>query len=281
MEHLTSRRQFIRTTAPALAAVGLAPAATALAQATPAFKPPVAVFSKIYQELRLDFEQSAEVTADAGLDGIDCAVRDGGEIPPAQAAEKMPLYAQALRRRGAAMLLMTTGIHDPRSSHAAEILRTGKALGVRYYRLGYWSHQPGRSSEVLLAEIASSLKDLAAMNRELGVCAVYQNHSAGQDRSRRAAGADLPELYEMVKDLDPDQVGVAFDLGHAILEHGGQWREHFERLKPHIRVAYVKDVRRGAGFVPFGRGEIGPTGFFRLLAAMNYRAPLSLHIVFS
>jgi sugar phosphate isomerase/epimerase len=245
-----------------------------------AFKPPVAIFSKVYQEVPLDFDQSAEVTAEAGLDGVDCTVRDGGEISPAAAAQQMPRYAEALRRRGTGLLLLTTGIRGVASPHAAEILRTAKALGVRYYRLGYWSHRPGRSAASLLAEIAPSLKDLAAMNRELGLCGVYQNHSAGEDRSRRTAGCDLAELYAMVKDLDPDQIGVAFDLGHAILEHGDQWREHFQRLKPHLRVAYVKDVRPGAGFVPFGQGEFGRSGFFHLLAGMHYRAPLSLHIEF-
>ena len=67
--------------------------------------PPVAVFSKLYQELKLNFEQSAEVTAEAGLDGIDCAVRDKGEIEPARAADEMPRYAEALgkhRREDAA-----------------------------------------------------------------------------------------------------------------------------------------------------------------------------------
>jgi sugar phosphate isomerase/epimerase len=272
-----TRRQFIRSTVPAAATLALAPVAAGRAWRAP----PVAVFSKVYQELKLDFEQSAQLTAEAGLDGIDCAARKGGEIEPERAAEQMPLYAEALRAHKAAMLLLTTGIISPASPHAEDILRAGKKQGVHYYRLGYWSHGPDRSADQLLAEVRARLKDLAAMNKELGVCGVYQNHSAGQDRSRRNAGCELTELWEMVKDLDPTQVGVAFDLGHAILEHGDAWREHFERLKPHIQVVYVKDVKRGVGFVPFGEGEFGRSGFFPLLAAMDYHAPLSLHVEFA
>jgi len=275
---LATRRRFIGTVVPAAAGFGRGAGAGGGALGGAGFAPPIAVFSKLYQELKLDFEQSAAVTAEAGLDGVDCAVRSGGEIEPERAGEQMPRYAEALRRRGVGMLLLTTGIVGVSSAHAGEVLRTGKGLGIRYYRLGYWSHRPGRPAEELLAEIHSSLKDLAEMNKELGVCGVYQNHSAGKDRSRRNAGCDLAELYEMVKDLAPEQVGVAFDLGHALLEHGERWREHFERLKPHIRVAYVKDVQRGSGFVPFGQGEFGRAGFFQLLARMNYRAPLSMHI---
>src|SRR5882724_3584433 len=51
---------------------------------------PIAVFSKIYQELKLDFEAAATVTADAGLDGVDCPVRAGGEILPERAADQLP-----------------------------------------------------------------------------------------------------------------------------------------------------------------------------------------------
>jgi sugar phosphate isomerase/epimerase len=81
-----------------------------------------------------------------------------------------------------------------------------------------------------------------------------------------------------VKDFDPRRIAVAFDLGHAIIVHGDAWRPRFEKLKPHIRVVYVKDVRRPAAFVPFGQGEFGSSGFFPMLAKMNYEAPLSMHV---
>ena len=275
-----TRRQFVHSTIRIATGMALSSAVADKCFGAGPLNPPVAVFSKVYQELKLDFEQAAEVTAEAGLDGINCPVRPGGEIAPEQAADQMPLYAEALRQHRVQMLLLTTGIQGVSSPHARDILSTGKRLGVRYFRLGYWSHQPDRPVELLLGEIRSSLKELAAMNRELGVCGVLQNHSAPEDHSRRNAGCDLGEMYEIVKDFDPDQIGVAFDLGHAIIEHGDRWREHFERLKPHIQVVYVKDVQRPSRFVPFGEGEFRRTGFFQLLAKMNYRAPLSLHIEF-
>ena len=116
------------------------------------------------------------------------------------------------------------------------------------------------------------------MNGELGVCALVQNHSSWAGEGKGPAGGDLDELYNLVKDFDPRQIAVAFDLGHAIIAHGGDWRGRFEKLKPHIRVVYVKDVKRPAQFVPFGQGEFGRSGFFPMLAKMNYRAPLSLHV---
>lgn len=276
-----TRRRLLRSTLRAGGGIALGPllARTGFGAAT--FSPPLAVFSKLYQELRLDFDQSADVTAEAGLDGIDCPVRPGGQIEPEHAAEQMPRYAEALRRRGVRMLLLTTAIQGVSSPNADQILRNAKQMGIQYYRLGYWSHRPDERAGKLLSGIRSHLKDLAAMNKELGVCGVYQNHSAGKDRSRRNAGCDLAELYRIVEGFNPDQIGVAFDLGHAIIEHGDKWREHFEKLRSHIRLIYIKDVRRPSTFVPFGQGDFQNFGFFGLLRQMNYQAPLSIHVEYN
>jgi sugar phosphate isomerase/epimerase len=240
--------------------------------------PPVAVFGKVFQELKLDFRQSVEAAAEAGLDGVDCAVRPGGEIVPEQAADQMPRYAEALAQQKLRMLLLATGIQGVDSPHARDILVTGKKLGIRYYRLGLWLHEPGQPEEKLLREVRSRLKELAPMNRELGVCAILQNHSPWNKKGKGPVGGDLNELYDLVKDFDPNEIAVAFDPGHAIIVHGDQWRAQYERLAPHIRVVYVKDVQRPSQFVPFGLGEFGRSGFFPLLAGRGYRAPLSMHM---
>ena len=281
-----SRRHFISSIAKTGAVVGAAGILASSPRGVPAGAeialPRIAAFSKVYQELKLDFEQSAAVTADAGLDGIDCAVRAGGEIVPEKAADEMPRYAEALAKRNVRMLLLTTGITGVDSSHARAILETGKKLGIRYYRLGYWTHQTSPAAEAKqYGEIHASLKELAALNRELGLCGMLQNHSNPGNKPGGQVGGDLNELYDIVKDFDPDQIGVAFDLGHALVTHGDDWHKHFERLKDHIRVFYVKDVRRPAQWVPFGEGEFGRTDFFSLVKKMNYRAPLSLHIEYA
>ena len=277
-----SRRHFLRTTGRAATALGVGrllcggpPACLASA----ASMPPVAVFSKVYLELKLDFQQAAELTAEAGLEGVDCPVRPKeAEITPEQAADRMPQYAEALAKHGRRMLLLSTGVQNVDSPHARDILATGHKLGIQHYRLGYWMHRPEVPAEKLCAEIRAQLKELAALNRELGIAALMHNHSSWSGKGRGPAGGDLNELYELVKDFDPAQIAVAFDLGHAIVVHGDDWRKHFERLKPHIRVVYVKDVRRPSQFVAFGQGEFSRTGFFAMLAQMNYTAPLSLHM---
>ncbi|HKD37816.1 MAG TPA: TIM barrel protein [Pirellulales bacterium] len=313
-DEIVSRRTFVSTVVGAAcagAAGGLAAKCGWAADPPAAPIPPVAVFSKLYQELKLDFEQSAAVTAEAGLDGIDCAVRAAGEIEPARAADDMPRYAEALGKHGVKMLLLTTGILGVDSPNCREILTTSKKLGIRYYRLGFWPKPADASSGKFLAEIKARLKELAPLNRELGVCALFENHSApgtkvggeqpdaaarkpspnqpeasagkppAAGKSSGMAGGDLGELYEIVKDFDPDQIAVAFDLGHAMIMHGDEWHVHFERLKAHVKVAYIKDVGRTSRFVPFGQGEFAKSDFFTLLKRMKYSAPISMHIEYA
>ncbi len=263
-----SRRELL---AAAAAAAALRPGA---AQDAPPKTPPLAVFSKIYQELKLDFDGAAEVTAEAGFDGIDCPVRHRGEIAPERAADDMPRYAEALRRRKLEMLLLATDITGISSPHAGAILRTARKLGVRYYRLGTRLIRGGKTAAAMIPEARAELKDLAALNKEIGVCAVFQNHSPGG----RYLGGDLAEMAAIMEGFDPDQVGVAFDLGHAIVVHGDGWQEHFERLKSHVKVAYVKDVRRPNQFVAFGEGEFEKTDWFKRLKRMGYSAPFSVHV---
>jgi len=239
---------------------------------------PIAVFSKIYQELKLDFEAASALTADAGLDGVDCPVRAGGEILPEHAAEQLPAYAEVLARRKLGIKLLTTEITSTKSPYVEPVLRSAQKLGIRYYRFGFVTRKPGSSVETQMREVRAHLRDLSALNKELGMCILLQNHSPSGNTVY--LGGDLSELEQAVDGFDPEQIGVAFDIGHALVVHGDKWREYFEALRPHFKIAYVKDVKRTGSWVPFGQGDIAGTGYFKLLREMNYIAPISLHIEF-
>src|SRR6266849_3359794 len=135
-----SRRSFLLKTAAASAAALCRPAFLS-SLAAEKLAPPIAVFSKVYQTLKLDFEDAAALTAEAGLDGIDCPVRPGGEISPERAAEDLPRYAAALRQRSLQLPLLTTAITGVSSPHTEDILRAAKKLGVQFYRLGFTERQ--------------------------------------------------------------------------------------------------------------------------------------------
>lgn len=242
------------------------------------FAPPIALFDKVLRQAGLSLEDSAALVGETGLDGVDCAVRPNDRIEPARVQEDLPRYAELLRQRGCKVLLLTTAILNPTAPHARTVLETARQLGVDYYRLGpaRWNRDAPVNAQ--LAELKSTLRDVVALNRELGMCALLQNHSPAGPGGY--LGGDLNHLLDLVRELPPAHLGVAFDLGHALLVHGEEWPVHFERLKPHLRVAYIKDTHRERRFVPFGEGEFGQTDFFTRLKRMHYAAPLSLHIEF-
>jgi len=174
--------------------------------------------------------------------------------------------------------LLTSGITSLSSPHAEKVLSEAKKLGVRYYRLGFIDFKADVPAAKQLDEIKAQLKDVAALNASLGLTGMMQNHSPGADHAY--IGGDLGQMHRIVKDFNPEQIGVAFDIGHALVVHGKEWRPHFDKLKSHLKVAYIKDTKLGGGWVPFGEGELARTGYFQLLKELHYSAPISLHIEF-
>jgi sugar phosphate isomerase/epimerase len=270
-----TRREFMASSLAGSASAVLLGGSIFRSLAEGGFPPPIVVFSKVYQELKLNFDEAAAVTAEAGLAGVDCPVRLGGEILPEHAKEELPRYAEVLEKRNLKLPLLTTGITSVSSPHAEDLLRTATKLGVQYYRLGFAQRQVGEGAAKQIQEIKAQLKDLAALNRQIGIGGIIQNHSPS---GSAYVGGDLAEMQEIVHAFDPAQIGVAFDVGHALVVHGDQWLAQFERLKSHIRVVYVKDVTRAGRWVAFGQGDIGGLGYFKLVKQMGYTAPISLHI---
>ena len=136
-----SRRDFIAKTLVVSSTAALCHGDVLLGRTEENASLPIVVFSKVYQELELGFDAAAALTAEAGLNGIDCTVRPEGEILPEHAARELPQYAAALNKRGLQIPLLTTAIMSVSSPHAEEILRTAKKLGVQYYRLGFVNKQ--------------------------------------------------------------------------------------------------------------------------------------------
>lgn len=269
-----SRRQFLAQAGAAAAAFsGISPVLAAMNSS------PILVFSKVYQELHLNFDEAAEVTQAAGLDGVDCPVRPGGEILPENVASELPAYAAALRKRKVSLGLLTTAITSPDSAHSESILSAAQKLSIPFYRLGFIPRSEENGVAAQIDTVKARLKELAPLNRKHALGALFQNHSSTGKASY--LGGNLQELHAIVRDFDPAEVGVAFDIGHALVVHGDDWRPWFEKLKPHIKIVYIKDVKRGGRWVPFGQGDISRVGYFRLLREMNYRAPISLHIEYA
>ena len=238
----------------------------------------VAIFSK-----HLQFLQGAELAhaaAEIGFDGIDITVRFGGHVEPARVAEDLPPLVAIIRRQGLAVPMVTTDIVDAASPHARNVLKTLADLDIRYYRWGGFKYTSGQPLAAQIAAFHKRSAELAALNAEYKVCAMYHTHS-GVD----LVGAPVWDIFEILKSLDPTVIGINYDIGHATVEGGlGGWIDSFRIAQPYIRGIAVKDFlwqKESTDYqptwVPLGQGMVRFPTFFSLLAQTSFDGPLQLH----
>jgi sugar phosphate isomerase/epimerase len=188
--------------------------------------------------------------------------------------DRLPELVEALGKRNLEITVMTSDLNDPDDPLTARVLRTAATLGIRRYRMKYLTYDLQRSVSDQLNEWRPRLRDLAAMNHEFGIRAVYQNHA-----SNRLLGAAIWDLKQVLEGIPVERIGVAYDIRHATVEGGMSWPITFNLIRPHIDTVYVKDFRwteERPENVPLGEGRISPR-FFQLLADSDFRGPISLH----
>ena len=270
---MLTRRAFMTATGAALVS---APLVTESAGQAPGSRLKVIAFSKPFTHL--NFEDTAELVADVGWNGIECPVRTKDtHILPERAADDLPKMVEALRKRGREVTLITTDIVGVDAGTEA-LLRVAAGLGIRRYRLGPIRYAANKPIDAQLREIAPRLRDLAQLNASLGIQGAIQNHS-GADYF----AAPVWDAYDVIRPLDPAAMGLAFDIGHATLEGGLSWPIQARLAEPRLSLVYVKDFRwekQDKGWTPvwcpLGQGLVNKK-FFATLAKSAFTGPIGQH----
>lgn len=266
-----SRRAFLRSTT-AVAAV-LPPWSIARAQGPSAWK--IGGFTKTIQDL--SFDETARVVADVGWDGIELALRAGGHVLPERVEDDLPRMVSALGARGKTVLVLATDVVGA-SPLSERVLRAAARANIRRYRLGFLRYREGTSIVRQLADLRARLTDLAALNRTLGMTGLIQNHSGNG-----YVGAAVWDIFSLIEHLDPGDLGVHFDIGHATVEAGLSWPTAFALVEDRVGAVIVKDFRwtRAPGrppdleWCPLGTGVVQPT-FFTRLKATAFQGPITV-----
>jgi len=239
----------------------------------------ISVFSKHFQWTNC--REMAAIAKDVGFDGVDLTVRAGGHVLPERVEEDLPKAAEDIRKVGLELPMITAEIVDISSPHADAVLRTASRLGIQYYRWGGFAYSASKSIPDQLAEFKTRVQDLAALNKEYGVCAMYHTHS-GIDRM----GASIWDLWYVLKGFDSRYVGVNYDIGHATVEGGyGGWISTARVTAPMMRGVAVKDFRWGPNanghwqpqWCPPGQGMVDFAKFFTMLKTARFSGPFQLH----
>ncbi len=238
-------------------------------------KPRICFFTKMFQDLT--FDELATLTAELGMAGVEATIRPGGHIEPAAAPDKLPEMVAAMRKRKREVTIMASGINSAtdKKQHAEAVLRTAAKLGVKHYRMSYYRYDLKKPIKPQLANFRSELKELAALNKELGIQALYQNHSGN-----KYVGAPIWDICDLVEDLPREAVSLAFDIRHAAVEGGLAWPLNARRAMPLTGSIYVKDyVWDGLKVknVPLGEGRVEKK-FFKDFKIARFDGPISLHV---
>lgn len=273
-----SRRDFIALAA----AVGAGAMFPFPASGRPAFdhetsELEVHLFSKHLQFL--NYNEMAEVAADIGLDGLDLTVRPGGHVLPERVEDDLPKAVDALRRNGLKTAMITTSIGDVSDPLNRMVLETAAKLGFTHYRTGWYSHPEDRPIPESLADFRVRIVELEQFNRDTGIRGGYQNHAGNY------VGASIWELWELLRERDPEWMGCQYDIRHALVEGGLSWPQGLRLIYPAIQTIIAKDVRWAVidgtwqpENVPIGEGMIDWVRYFGLLKKYQVAVPLSLHL---
>lgn len=262
-----------------MAAIGLAPYAFASKMGATKANPvrPVHVFTKCLQFLT--YQEIAEVLASQGFGGADLTVRPGGQVLPEKVETDLPKALGALREAGVDSNMITTSINNANDALTRPILKTMAELGIKYYRMGYLNYDSSKTIAQNLEDHKFTFEELEKVNREFGVHGGYQNHSG------RQVGGPVWDLYPLLKDRDPELIGVQYDIRHATVEGGISWPLGMKLLAPWIKTTDIKDFiwekNENSEWkiknVPLGEGMVDFNAYFELYKSLNIEAPVSIH----
>jgi sugar phosphate isomerase/epimerase len=227
----------------------------------------------------LNYDEMAALVAESGAEGIDLPVRPGGHVLPENVEKDLPKAYEAARKHGLKMDMIVTGIISADEKYAETILKTASSLGIKYYRMGWIGYDETLGIRGTLEKYKPVFKKLEELNRKYKIHGAYQNHSGVR------IGGPVWDLYEIMKDLDPQYLGCQYDVRHAVVEGGVSWITGLKLIMPWIKCTDIKDHfwtktngKWNPESVPLGEGMVNFDEYFKVIQKNNISGPMSLHL---
>jgi L-ribulose-5-phosphate 3-epimerase len=227
----------------------------------------------------MSYDEMAALVAEAGAEGIDLPVRPGGHVLPENVETDLPKAFEAARKHGLKMDMIVTGITAADEKYTESILKTASSLGIKYYRMGWMPYDEALGIKGTLDKYKPGFKKLEEMNRKYKIHGAYQNHSGVR------IGGPVWDLYELLKDIDPEYLGCQYDVRHAVVEGGASWVTGLKLIMPWIKCTDIKDHvwtksngKWNPESVPLGEGMVNFDEYFKIIQKNNVPGPMSLHL---
>ncbi len=273
----SSRRNFIKTASVASAGVVANPSLFASQQSiqeTNTF--PICVFTKCLHFL--DYPQLGETLAKIGFNAAELTVRNKGHVLPEKVETDLPRAIKTLQQSGVSVPMMVSGINDPEDPLTERVLGTASEHGVEYYRMGYLRYDRKKTIMENLDAHKRVFDKLEKLNRKYGIQGCYQNHAG------TGVGAPLWDLYWLLKDFDPEHIGVQYDIRHAVVEGARSWPLGLDLLSPWIKTSAIKDHiwktlngKAELEYAPLGHGTVDFDSYFEESIKHKIIGPTTIH----
>ncbi|MDB4354160.1 sugar phosphate isomerase/epimerase, partial [Akkermansiaceae bacterium] len=195
----SDRRAFLKTLSTGALGAAILPSSVTSAAEVKTKPYEYCTFIKFIQDL--SHEELAEALKKMGFDGAEVTVRKGGYIAPESVADELPKLAEIFKKHDLKINILTTDIAGPDSPNVEKIVATASKLGIQRYRMGFCRYDLKKSIKPQIEEWKPMFKDLAAMNREAGVTAVYQNHAGA-----KYMGATFWDLEQILRDIPKEEI---------------------------------------------------------------------------
>lgn len=275
MNRRIDRRQFTVAAATTAAAFAMPTSLFAAAQKSKNDRYTFCAFVKFLTSM--NYDELADAIAEAGFDGVEVTARKKESyIHPDKAADELSKLKEVLAKRNLEITILTTDIVSADDPVAEPMLRAAAKLGIKRYRLGFFRYDLAKPIIPQLMALQPVIREIAAMNREIGIAGMWQNH-AGADM----VGATVWDMHSLIKEYLVSELGCVFDIRHATAEAGEAWPIYFDLMKPHLSAISVKDFRWENGpksaHVQLGKGRVDPK-FFKALKKSDFHGPISVHV---
>jgi len=219
----------------------------------------------------------------AGFEGLDLTVRNGGHVLPERVELGLPDADRIADAEGMTIPLIETSIQEATSPHAEKIIAAAHERD-RTFKLGYWRYEPFGTLLKQLDDARRKLESVVRLARRYYIRPCVHVHS----------GPVLTNgllLYQLLKDYTPEELGAYVDVMHMTLEGGRSgWEMTLDLVAPWITVVGIKDFvfqgtardefgqqRFQTAFVPIGDGMVPLPQFFARLKQLKFAGIVSFH----
>ncbi|NPV46686.1 MAG: sugar phosphate isomerase/epimerase [Armatimonadetes bacterium] len=247
-----------------------------------------------------DMEETAQLLSRLGFDGAEWRCRHipesardqpyspwgnvKNDLSPDNLMQRGEEVVALSREYGLEIACLATAMRADELDEVRKVAEGCSHWGIRRFRIGApRGYNPQENYRDLLDDTIRALEPALAIARECGVRALLEIH-------RNTVACSASQAYLIVRNFDPQDIGVIFDIANMSLGQGHEpTKMGLDLLGP-----YVQHVHAGGG-APVA-GERGPDGqqlwnwetvdladsvidvpqFVRELAAMNYQGFISV-----